>query len=52
MKYAVMNHFVSLVLAVLAVVALSIIFGQPVLFLVGLVVIGAKFVVLSRIAYV
>jgi hypothetical protein len=50
-KYAVMDHFVSLVLTVLAVVALSIFYGQPVLFLVGLVVIGAKFVVLS-VAYV
>jgi uncharacterized membrane protein YccC len=46
-KHAVMNHFVSLVLATIAVVALSIFYGQPVLFLVGLVVIGAKFVVLS-----
>ena len=46
MKYAVMNHFVSLVLTVLAVVALSIFYGQPILFLVGLIVIGGKFVVL------
>jgi hypothetical protein len=46
-KYAVMNHFVSLVLTALAVVALSIVYGQPLLFLVGLVVIGAKFVVLT-----
>ena len=47
MKYAVMNHFVSLVLTVLAVVVLSIFYGLLVLFLAGLVVIGAKFVVLS-----
>jgi len=46
-KYAVMNHFVSLVLAALAVVALSIFYGQPILFLAGLVAIGEKFVVLS-----
>lgn len=47
MKYAVMNHFVSLVLTVLAVVALSIFYGLLALFLLGLVFIGAKFVVLS-----
>jgi len=49
-KYAVMNHFVSLVLAVLAMVGLSIFYGQPLYFLVGVVVIGERFVVLS-IAY-
>jgi len=42
-----MNHFVSLVLTVVAVVALSIFYGLLPVFLVGLVVIGAKFVVLS-----
>jgi len=46
-KYAVMSHFVSLVLTVLAVVALSIFYGLLLLFLVGLLIIGAKFVVLS-----
>jgi hypothetical protein len=50
-KYAVMNHFVSLVLTVIAMVALSIFYGQPVLLLAGLVAIGEKLVVLS-ISYV
>jgi hypothetical protein len=45
-KYAVMDHFVSLVLTLLAAVALAIFYGQPLLCLAGLVVIGAKFVVL------
>lgn len=43
-KFAVMDHFVSLVLTVVAVIALSIYYGLAALFFVGLIIVGAKFV--------
>jgi hypothetical protein len=43
-KFAVMDHFVSLVLTVVAVIALSIFYGLAALFFIGLIIVGAKFV--------
>ncbi|XP_069679600.1 lysosomal-associated transmembrane protein 4B-like [Periplaneta americana] len=39
-KYAVMNHFVSLVLAAISVVALSVFYNSAILFLAGLIVLA------------
>jgi hypothetical protein len=43
-KYAVMNHFVSLVLAVISVIALSIFYSLATLLLFGAIVVGTNFV--------
>jgi hypothetical protein len=39
-KYAVMNHFVSLVMAVISIIALAIFYRRAAVFFAGLIVIG------------